>query len=77
MSTESGVLSFDEVEVELREKPSNVRSVNVMICSWNVGNAPPILEEMKAHWITPGRGSQTSPFAKMIHKQTALRSIDM
>jgi hypothetical protein len=54
MSTESGVLSFDEVEVELREKPSNVRSVNVMICSWNVGNAPPILEEMKAHWITPG-----------------------
>ena len=53
-------LGFNEVEVELHEnsdepsdEPSDKPKVNVMICSWNVGNAPPDVEEMKNHWINP------------------------
>ena len=48
----AGPLSFDDVEVELRD--SATPTLTVMVCSWNVGNAPPNRDEMRNHWITPG-----------------------
>jgi hypothetical protein len=52
-----GPLSFADVEVELRDNNvhrSLTPTIKVLVCSWNVGNAPPKIEEIKDNWINPG-----------------------